>query len=229
MAVRRSQMSAPMLAGGIEATLRAPPRARATGVSGYSVRWGAPGLMATPQCGLDVRWRLEYSRATAAQESHQGQNQPGSWHALVDDTLVTTFEPRLVCPEGCSFRAAALNVAGWPEVPTATEFVPTPRGTGPYLHGGAGDKAEREAKVGQHIVVAGLALAAAFVCCVGFRQLRDRSSLPPVLYERGAATAGMDAPMDDLDDGLVAAVCAQTRAAPQHYRSSATWTDVTNG
>ena len=46
--------------------------------------------------------------------------------------------------------------------------------------------------------MAGLALAAAFVCCVGFRQLRDRSS-PRAVYERGATIAGMDAPVDGID------------------------------
>lgn len=111
-----------LLPGGLGDTLLQPPRVQAVSSTSYYVAW-SPGP--SQQCveQLSLSWRLEYRRAASSKKN--------GWQVLLEKTDRTSFDAQLQCPEGCSFRVYAQNIAGWtlPSLPSdvlATRQLPVP-------------------------------------------------------------------------------------------------------
>ena len=111
-----------LLPGGLGDTLLQPPRVQAVSSTSYYVAW-SPGP--SQQCveQLPLSWRLEYRRAASSKKN--------GWQVLLEKTDRTSFDAQLQCPEGCSFRVYAQNIAGWtlPSLPSdvlATRQLPVP-------------------------------------------------------------------------------------------------------
>ena len=103
-----------MVPGGVDQVLRSPPRVQALSSSSYRVAWsGTAGL----RCSVPLQWRLEYRRATSSSKT--------GWQVLLDTTESTAYDPQLKCPEGCSFRVRAQNIAGWTSASSASDVLAT--------------------------------------------------------------------------------------------------------
>ena len=114
--------SVALLPGGLGDTLRQPPRVQTDSSTSYYVTW-SPGPSQQCVVQLSLSWRLEYRRAASSKKN--------GWQVLLEKTDRTSFDAQLQCPEGCSFRVYAQNIAGWnlPSLPSdvlATRQLPVP-------------------------------------------------------------------------------------------------------
>ena len=110
------------LTAGAAEVLRNPPTVEALSSSAYRVSWAATSAV---PCDLKVLWRLDYRRTTDGVHA---------WHTLIDNTALEQFEPQIRCPNGCTFRVTATNLAGWQHPSVASEPVST-RQLHPPAHG----------------------------------------------------------------------------------------------
>ena len=114
--------SAVLLPGGLGDTLRQAPRVQAVSSTSFFVDWD-PGPNQQCTVKLSMSWRLEYRRAVSSKKNN--------WQVLLERTGRTSFDAQLQCPEGCSFRVYAHDIAGWnlPSQPSdilATRQLPMP-------------------------------------------------------------------------------------------------------
>lgn len=106
--------SAVVLPGGLGQALQLPPRVQAVSSTTYHVAWS---MAIDHECIEQLQWRLEFRRATSSKKD--------GWEALLDRTDRTSFDPQLQCPEGCSFRVLAQNLAGWTSASLESEILAT--------------------------------------------------------------------------------------------------------